>query len=125
LKRGALSTVHAEQWRWCSEEEEEGGRGADLRWLRGGAAGGFRPENGLDGGWGFCFFSALFFFFCSVSVFSVFLLLAASVSCFSFLLLFLMVAAVVCGATVAHGGGAMVALLCGGGQCPLLFFLSL
>jgi len=25
----SLSTVHAEQWRWCSEEEEEEGRGVD------------------------------------------------------------------------------------------------
>ena len=38
----SLSTAHAEQWRQCSEEEEkeEERRGADLRWLRGGAAGG-------------------------------------------------------------------------------------
>jgi len=30
----------SEQWRQCSEEEEKEGTGADLRWLRGGAAGG-------------------------------------------------------------------------------------
>ena len=59
----SLSTVHAEQWRWCNEEEE--GRGADLLWLRGCAAGGCWPENGLDGDRPFFFFS-MFFFFCSV-----------------------------------------------------------
>jgi hypothetical protein len=48
----------------------------------------------------------------SVSVFfSVFLLLAASVSCLSFLLVFLMVAAVVGGATVVPGGDAAVCIL--------------
>jgi len=80
----SLSTVHAEQWRWCSEEEEEEkekGRGVDLRWLRGCAAGGCWPENSLDGGWPFFFFSAFFSsaLFSSVSVFSVFLLLFLTV----------------------------------------------
>jgi hypothetical protein len=67
---------------------------------------------------GLLFFSVFFSsdLFSSVSVFSVFLLLPASVCCFSFLLLFLMVAAVV--------GVVMVVLLCGGGQCLLLFFPS-
>jgi hypothetical protein len=60
-----------------------------------------------------CFFSSALFSY--ISVFSMFLILPTSVSCFSFLLLFLMVAAVV--------GGAMMALLCGGRQCLLLFFL--
>jgi len=56
------------------------------------------------------FFSALCF---SVSVFffSVFILLAASVSCLSFLLVFLMVAAVVGGATVVPDGDAAVCFL--------------
>jgi hypothetical protein len=59
VNSGALSTVHAEQWRWCNEEEEEG-RGADLLWLRGCAAGGCWPENGLDGDWPFFVFSVFF-----------------------------------------------------------------
>jgi len=51
------------------------------RWLRGCAAGGCWPENGLDGGRPFFFFSAFFSsaLFSSVSVFSVFLLLFLTV----------------------------------------------
>jgi hypothetical protein len=63
--------------------------------------------------------SSLCFFFCYVLLyfcfFFVFLLLPASVSCFSFLLLFVMVAAVVGRAMMAHSGGAMTTLFCGGG----------
>ena len=88
--------------------------------------------------------SSLRFFFFSVSVFSVFLLLVASISCLSFLLVFLIVAAVVGGSTVVpcgDAGGGMVVLLplqpvftalffssqCRGASvfCTFLFFLLL
>jgi len=62
----SLSIVHTEQWRRCSEEEEEEeGTGVDLRWLRGSAAGGCWPENSLDGGRPFFFFSVFFLLLCS------------------------------------------------------------
>jgi len=56
----------SEQWRRCSEEEnKEKGRGTDLWWLRG-AAGGCWPENGLDNGRPFFFFSVFFLLLCSL-----------------------------------------------------------
>jgi len=79
MNSGALSTVHAEQWRQCSEEEEEDGRRADLRWLRGCAASGCWPENGLDGGRLF-FFLFAFFFFCFVLLYFGFFSVSSFVS---------------------------------------------
>ena len=70
-------------------KKKKEGRGADLRWLRGCAAGGCWPENGLDGGRPFFFFSVFFSsaLFSSVSVFSVFLLLFLMVQvCYFFLI---------------------------------------
>ena len=57
------------------EEEEDEGKGADLRWLRGGAAGGYLSGNGMANGWSFFFFFAYFLY--------------SSPLCFCFLLLFL------------------------------------
>jgi hypothetical protein len=113
VNSGALSTVHAEQWRRCSEEEKKKEEGRTCS--------GFKEVllavSDRTTAWTMADFSSssprLFFALCfSVSVFfSVFLLLAASVSCLSFLLVFLMVAAVVGGATVVPGGDAAVCFL--------------
>jgi hypothetical protein len=109
---GALSTVHAEQWRRCSEEEKKKEEGR--------TCGGFKEVllavSDRRTAWTVAGFSSSSprLFFCSVLLcfcfFSVFLL-AASVSCLSFLLVFLMVAAVVGGATVVPGGDAAVCFL--------------
>jgi hypothetical protein len=110
---GALSTVHAEQWRRCSEEEKKKEEGR--------ACGGFKEVllavSDRRTAWTVAGFSSSSprLFFCSVLLcfcfFSVFLLLAASVSCLSFLLVFLMVAAVVGGAMVVPAGDAAVCFL--------------
>ena len=55
------------------EEEEDEGKGADLQWLRGGVAGGYRPGTGLANGWSFFFFFA--YFFCASLLYFCFLLL--------------------------------------------------
>jgi hypothetical protein len=114
VNSGALSTVHAKQWRRCSEEEKKKEEGR--------TCGGFKEVllavSDRRTAWTVAGFSSSSprLFFCSVLLCFCFFFLCFFFSpllspAYPFLLVFLMVAAFMGGATVVPGGDAAICFL--------------